>query len=295
METMAQLLEDIEESRKKHRARQAGKQPQLRVVAEPASAPVPAQAAPEQLPLWSDAVRGVPNAILRSALFGVVRHGKKREYLERELKASVNGISIRYTGMQLDQSSDLDVWEQCLHIARTERVGEVVRFKLKAFLKSIGRGTGGTDRKWLISTLSRLQATSVEIQSGGLAYSGSLLPHLWENKNTGEYCLQLNEKILCLFGAGAWTGIERDERKSLAGKSLAQWLHGFYSSHAEPYPYKVETLWGLSGSTVSHLRNFRVKLKVALAALEQATGWQCHIDEKSDLVYVKKPKHLHLV
>ena len=29
---------------------------------------------------------------------------------------------------------------------------------------------------------------------------------------------------------------------------LAQWLHGFYASHAKPFPIKIETLHRLCGS-----------------------------------------------
>ena len=36
----------------------------------------------------------------------------------KELIAAQDGITIRYTGEQLDQA-DLDVWEQALHLART--------------------------------------------------------------------------------------------------------------------------------------------------------------------------------
>ncbi len=42
------------------------------------------------LPLWPEAVRGVPNSVLRSALFGAIKRGR-RTYLERKPLASVDG------------------------------------------------------------------------------------------------------------------------------------------------------------------------------------------------------------
>ena len=40
-----------------------------------------------------------------------------------------------------------------------------------------------------------------------------------------------------------------------SGKStLAKWLHGFFATHAKPYPYKVGTLHNLCGSTDKSLR-----------------------------------------
>lgn len=37
-------------------------------------------------------------------------------------------------------------------------------------------------------------------------------------------------------------------RHALDGHQLAQWLHGFYASHAKPFPIKIETLHRLCGS-----------------------------------------------
>ena len=59
--------------------------------------------------------RGVPNSVLRGALFAAVQ-GKNRVAMKAELLAVQKGMEIRFTGWQLDQS-DLDVWEQALHLA----------------------------------------------------------------------------------------------------------------------------------------------------------------------------------
>ena len=73
------------------------------------------------------------------------------------------------------------------------------------------------------------------------------------------------------------------------GKStLAKWLHGFYSTHAKPYPYKVETLHNLCGSADKSLRSFRQKLKKALDELVSVgaiEGWDIDGD---DLVSVQR-------
>jgi hypothetical protein len=83
-----------------------------------------------QLPLWPEPMRGVPNGILRSALFGAVKRGKRR-YLEREAVAAVDHIDIIYTGPRLDQA-DLDVWEGALHLARLIPLGDRIEFTEKA-------------------------------------------------------------------------------------------------------------------------------------------------------------------
>jgi hypothetical protein len=55
-----------------------------------------------RLPVWPEPVRGVPNGMLRSALFGAIKKGPRR-YMEGEEIAAQDGIEIRYTGQRLDQ------------------------------------------------------------------------------------------------------------------------------------------------------------------------------------------------
>ena len=70
--------------------------------------------------------------MLRAALFAAIQ-GKGRQYmLRKELIATQDGGRIRYTGGQLDQA-DLDVWEQALHLVRTQALGTRCRFTEKGF------------------------------------------------------------------------------------------------------------------------------------------------------------------
>ena len=89
-----------------------------------------------QLPLWPEPKRGAPNAVLRSALFAAIQ-GKGRRYMDRkQLIATQDGVTIRYSGGQLDQA-DLDVWEQTLHLARTQALGSRCYFTVHGFLKTL--------------------------------------------------------------------------------------------------------------------------------------------------------------
>ena len=66
------------------------------------------------LPDWPVHTRGVPNIYLRSALFGVIKRGKRRA-VKKETIGTFKGLNIRYTGWQLDQG-DLDVLVQSMHL-----------------------------------------------------------------------------------------------------------------------------------------------------------------------------------
>jgi len=205
-----------------------------------------------QLPLWPEPTRGVPNGVLRSALFGAIKRGKRR-YMEREAIASVKGVSIVYTGPRLDQS-DLDVWEGALHLARLVKLGNRIEFTEKGFLRSIGRGgpsggnIGKSDREWLRKVLARLTATAIEVTQGPYTYVGSLIDEYFRDSVSSRYVVILNPRMKALFNRDGWTQIDWRIRHALIGHPLAQWLHGFYSTHAAPLPYKAETLHHLCGS-----------------------------------------------
>ena len=225
-----------------------------------------------QLPLWPEPARGVPNSALRGALFAAIQ-GKDRHYMKRELLAVQQGMEIRFTGMQLDQS-DLDVWEQALHLARMHPLGTRCDFTAHAFLKALGRATGKMNHEWLKDVFARLGGCLVEITHSRMTYGGSLL-EFYRDEDLGRYRLEINPKLKALYTAG-WTACDWRQRQQLRGKPLALWLHGFLASHAEPYPLKVETLHRLSGSRNSCLRSYKRQLRKALddlKATEALTGY----------------------
>ena len=68
-------------------------------------------------------------------------------------------------------------------------------------------------------------------------------------------------------------------------------MHGFYASHAKPFPMKVETLLSLSGSENTEPRSSRQKLRKALDAVAEAStanGQPFSYDIRGDLVHVQK-------
>lgn len=242
-----------------------------------------------QLPSWPEPTRGVPNGVLRSALFGAIKKGPRR-YMEGEQIAALDGIEIRYTGQRLDQG-DLDVWESVLHIVRLQAMGEKCRFTAYAMLKLLGKTDTGSNRETLHKRLMRLKANAVEVQQGRYSYAGSLIDDVYRDKETQEYVLILNPKLRPLFAADQFTRIDWGVRHALNGKPLAQWLHGYYASHAKPYPISVATLHKLCGSESVLLSDFKKDLRKALDAVTEAGaahGQPFSNEIKDDLVHVEK-------
>jgi hypothetical protein len=216
---------------------------------------------------WPEDVRGVPNAALRSALFGAIKKGN-REYLEQMHVASLDGQEIHYTGTRLDQG-DLTVWECVLHLARVQAM-EQCRFTAYAMLKLMGKTDTGKNRKLLHKRLLRLKACAVEITQANFSYMGSLIKEAYKDEANAEYVVMLDAKLHVLFPSNGFTYVDWSIRSALEGQPLAQWLHGFYSSHAKPFPMKVATLHRLCGSEANEIWKFTQTLRRALGALSSA-------------------------
>ena len=236
-----------------------------------------------QLPLWPEAKRGAPNAVLRGALFAAVH--KDRRYLEDALLAAQDGITVRFTGKQLDQA-DLDVWEQALHLARTQALGTECHFTAHGFLKALGRSTGKKDYEWLQTALERLTGAVVRISDGRRTYFGTLVEGGIRDEETGRYVVEINTKLAKFYGRTQWTQIDWEQRQRLRSKPLALWLHGFYASHAEPHALSVAYLHKLSGSRNKQLRFFKRHLTQALTDLQQVGAIKA-FEIVDDLVHVR--------
>ncbi len=156
-----------------------------------------------------------------------------------------------------------------------------------ALLKLMGmRDTGGEkgSRAVLHRSLMRLGANMVQVRAmGRYSYAGSLVDDVSRDEKTSEYVITLNPRLKALFAPDQYTQIQWAIRRELEGHQLAQWLHGFYSSHAQPYPIKVETLHRLCGSETERMDHFREKLRKALdaviaACIAQGESFQYRIE-----------------
>ena len=236
------------------------------------------------LELWPDAVRGVPNAVLRGSLFSVskIRATAKK----RELLAAVEGIEIRFKGERFNQV-DLDLWEMLLHLARMQPLGNRVEFTAYSLLKELGRGTSGKDHDELKEGIARLIGGVVEITwlKEAKTFGGTLVSNFYRDEEKQRYIVTLDTKMLDLY-EGGYSYIDWTRRKALKGNSLAKWLQGFYASHAHPYPYKVETLLNLCGSTTGRLGDFRKLLRPALDELVAVGSIASWMLDENDLLHI---------
>ncbi|HBO5136187.1 TPA: TrfA protein [Pseudomonas aeruginosa] len=223
-----------------------------------------------RLPRWPDTERGVPNAILRSALFAASTKGARR-YVEREHIHSLGDISILHTGPCLGQG-ELDVWESVLHLARVSGRYPEIRTSIYQLLKLQGKTDAGSNCRLLHNRLVRLKASVIEIKHGQYSYMGSLIDEAFRDEGTEEYVIRLNPNLCNLFAEDAFTHVDWQVRRALSGKSLAQWLHGFYSSHAKAFSLSIGKLMRLAGSSDQSPGSSEQNLRRALNALAMASS-----------------------
>jgi hypothetical protein len=222
-------------------------------------------------------------------LFGVIGKGKRR-YMKAELVAAVDGVEIRYTGQRLDQG-DLDVWANVLHTVRLQELGGQCRVTSYALLKLIGKTDTGKNRATLQGRIERLRANALTVKQGRYSYIGGLIARAAKDEKTQEWVIELDAKMWPLFAADQFTQIEWAVRHALNGQPLAQWLHGFYASHAKPFPLKVETLHSLCGSEAILMSDFAKTLRKALNALMDVSatyGKGFSYEIRGNLVHVEK-------
>jgi hypothetical protein len=235
------------------------------------------------LPVWPNNKRGTPNSFLRSALFPAIKSTAIRERLVLEFVESQSGISIKYDGYVLNQE-DLTLWETLVHLCRKSPLGDICEFTGYEILKALNLGDGADDYKRLYEGITRLAVCHLNINAG--QYFGAMILQGTRDKETQRYVLQLNRQLINLYKQHTW--IDWDERLVFRKSQLAQYLHGFYSSHTKPYPIKIETLHKLSGSRIKSLAKFKQNLKVALDELKKTNFLEEHkFDGELVIVYKK--------
>jgi hypothetical protein len=249
-----------------------------------------------QLSFWADDRRGAPNALLRSALFSAGKPTRERTDFKEHPLAVLGPYTIAHTGPQLFQH-ELDVWLELVHRCRLRPLGTETEFQVRSFLRALGRSTGKSDYKALLSSFRLLAATTIEVakrdDKGRVrGYIGHLVESLAHDEVTGRWHVSLNPRIASLFAPNEHTWLHAPARLALGRSFLAKWLHGYFSSHARPLPISVDRLRELSGSGAGRLRKFRESLRCALdevARVEMAEGrqFEWRIDDE-DRVHVAR-------
>jgi hypothetical protein len=235
-----------------------------------------------QLAFWQDDKGAMPTDFIACALFAGV-HARTAKHVRGEQIANVNGYTVTFTGRRLTQvHADIcmGVWQ----LMRGMTEGSAVKLRTRAFLKSIGRPQGKSNRDSFRQLIDDLIATAVRITSpdGKISYSGSVLTKARDAEEGGEsvFSLEVNRELARLFARG-FGAVDWEQRKALKAKPLALWFQ-LYLSRFGTKPAALKDIAAMYGGKDT-LRSFRRQVKLALLELHRV-GVGCWMLCEDDII-----------
>ena len=200
-----------------------------------------------QLALWPEAERGIPNELVRCAVFSAKNRKERRKVYRANaplIVPVIGGGEIVYIGEELRQD-DETVWMQLVHLAKESR-SEWVSFTPHSFLKTINWPIKGESYTRLLTSIRRLKTSGLEVYSGRFdkGVSTALIANYEYSKKDGTpwkvHVFNKDDQLFFLFDK-LYSRLDWETRLALP-EGVSTWLHGFFSSHREPYDHKIETL-----------------------------------------------------
>jgi hypothetical protein len=266
-----------------------------------------------QLALWPESERGIPNEVVRCAVFSAKNRKEPRKVYRAAsplVVPVIGGGDVIWIGEELRQD-DETVWMQLFHLAKEAR-SEWVTFTPHSFLQSIKWPIKDDSYKRLLTCIRRLAAGSLELYSDRLdkGLPTKMLANYVYSKNTKEpwkvRVFDKDDDLLFLFDK-LYSRLDWETRLALP-VGVATWLHGFFASHRDPFHHKVETLAIGAGLTLEReedaglppeareakrkerLREARKTIKAGLDALKEKGFLDDYEVTRNGLVSVQRAK-----
>lgn len=237
-----------------------------------------------QLVLWSEGQRGIPNELVRCAVFSAKNRKEPRRTYDPQVPLSIpiiGGGEVLLIGQELRQE-DERVWLQLIHLAKEAR-SEWITFAPHSLIRAIEWPNNGASYTRLLACIRRLSTTGLELYSSRFdkGVSVKLIGKYEYSKDASTpWRVQVfdreDNQMMMLFDK-LYSRLDWAMRLSLP-EGVATWLHGFFSSHSEPYAHKIETLARGAGIVLDvpeddesrrkeRLRDAKKTIKRALEAL----------------------------
>jgi hypothetical protein len=141
-------------------------------------------------PIWSKDQQSLLRKILPSILFTDIEEENKA-YLKRSILFSEEGITVKYSGYQLNQK-DFDVWMFLVRGARKTLRDYECNLDTSNVLE-LGQ------ESHLESCIEHLIAGTVEVRNGKYTYCSGLVSSFFKDKVTKDQQITLNSDFVKLF------------------------------------------------------------------------------------------------
>lgn len=243
----------------------------------------------EQVTPWPKTY-GIPNTMLRSALFGIQRERTIMSPIDDMVLMCPRGAIIKYSGPYLNQDDSL-VWQMIIRAARQSQapMGGLIQMSYQDIITSLERSDGGANFNWLKDCLERLHKAHVVIETKNEVIRSFLLVGYSTDKKTRKIKVGISSLLYPLF-AEDLTDVDV-LRKAKLKSQLSRWLHDFYSSHSNPVPYSVERIQELARSN-KQTSKFRGMIEKAIEELKECEpplfANDSFIDKKTNLLHINK-------
>lgn len=238
----------------------------------------------------------LPYEFARSALFAAQPANlKARRVFTKETEiASVQGFRIfQRTGKQLTQAEET-LWLELLKLALRQQADPQgsripVYFTANGMLKVLGKAQDSKNRAALRASLNLLGDARIRVQrEDGADWTANLIDIGTKPKDTDLTMAVFIDRAIATCLSSGYTLANLEQRRALRDNPLAQWLHGFYSTHRLPAPMHSGALQRLSSCEKMRTRLWEAKLVAALAELAAVTGWKCEYDGRLAIVKIDR-------
>ena len=251
-----------------------------------------------QLDFFTGPYRGLPNVVLRSALFGC---RTKRITSPRTVVATWKGAEISYEGISLNQR-DESVWMQLVQYWMWSRPESYrVRFKGSDMLRDLGWGSAGRKGGLSGTAYGRLRESLYRLRSINLSLSlpkegriytmvdGMIsgLAFAEDPPDIGFTSCVLSKHYVSIY-ANQLTRVRWETRLKLRS-GLPSWLHRYILSHTSPHFISLDKLHALCGASAER-KHFRRPLRKAMDELKAVGGVVAHYEIRHDTLIVVRPK-----
>jgi hypothetical protein len=209
----------------------------------------------------------LPNSLVRNSLFGMTKKGVRKKFINERI-SSFKNMEIIYTGEQLDQA-DLDVLLVITKIffQNNNHFNDYENISTIEVINALKIKRTGHAYSMINERIKRLVKTTLEIVyiDKNNKRSKEIITHLlmsYEKNSDGDnakFSMHINMVNLLKDS----TIINMIDRLNLGNDQLSKWIHAHYSTHATPYPIKLETIRSLCGST-AEIRRFKSEVKKRL-------------------------------
>lgn len=220
----------------------------------------------------------MPNVFLAAGVFGMAPVQAPPAMVHRMQLEAAPGYRVHYTGRLLNQTHG-DLVMALMKLAGGAEEGATLRVRSCDLERVLERSTGSYNRELLRVLLGDITAAVLYVRSSSGYHYGSLLPFGAEHGDV--HTLSVNRDMMRL-AHGGFTLIDREARRRLSRKPLAQWLQLYTAWHESQGVRSVELadVERVSRCAMER-RKLRFRTHAALDALGEAgvQPWRLGADD----------------